>query len=63
MFGTLLSLERTNRKAVGSRRRPTILRSLLWLDQPHIVPSERTLVGCLQRTHIHDLAVNSHYGT
>lgn len=63
MFGTLLSLERANRKAAGSQRRPTILRSLLWSDQPRIVPSEKTLVWCLQRTHIHDLAVNSHYGT
>lgn len=43
MFGSLLSLERSNRKAVGSRRPPTILRSLLWPDQPHIVPSEKTL--------------------
>lgn len=63
MFWSLLSLEQRNRKVVGSRQRPTILRSLLWTDQPHIVPGEKTLVWFLQHTRSHDLDINSHYGT
>lgn len=63
MFWSLLSLEQRNRKVVGSWRRPTILRSLLWTDQPYIVPGEKTLVWFLQHACSHDLDINSHYGT